>query len=221
MCGRSKLIAPFREIAALYRCEPTDLAPEPRYNIAPTQLQAVVRQGESGRHLARLRWGLVPAWAESTKIGARMINARAEDVEKKPAFARAFKKRRCLVVIDGFYEWRTVGGAKAPFLFHMPAHKPFALAGLWENWTSPDGELVETCAVLTTDAKGPVAQFHTRMPVVLADADVDAWLDPNATEASALKPLLASTPSADLIAQAVSTLVNSPRNDGPECLVPP
>lgn len=225
MCGRAKLTVPFRTLAAWLRAEPATpslFEAKPRFNIAPTQLQAVVRQGESGRQLDLLRWGLIPSWAKDKKIGARMINARSEEVESKPSFRAAFKKRRCAVVVDGFYEWKGKAGAKQPYLFHKPDDSPFVLAGLWERWVDKEtGEVLETCTVLTTAARYAMTDIHVRMPVVLDEAQLDAWLDPAMQDTAELKALLTSEAAEALVAQPVSKLVNSPANDGPEVLAAP
>lgn len=225
MCGRAKLVVPFRTLAAWLRAEPEDPSvyeARPRFNIAPTQLHAVVRQGEQGRQLALLRWGLVPSWAKDLTIGARMINARSEEADQKPSFRAAFKRRRCAVIVDGFYEWKGVGSAKQPYLFHLEGDGPFALAGLWERWVSKEtGEIVDTCTVLTTEARFVVRDYHVRMPVVLSESELDRWLDPALTDVPTLKALLGSSASEALVAHPVSKLVNSPRNDGPEVLAPP
>jgi putative SOS response-associated peptidase YedK len=213
------LFSPPAQVAQLCQLELIpDLAP--RYNIAPTQAVSAVRldSDRAGRELVPLRWGLVPSWAQDLSIGSRMLNARSETVSAKPAFRAAFARRRCLIPVDGFYEWQTVGGRKLPLHFCQRSREPFTLAGLWEHWTSPDGRVVQTCTVLTTQANEVVAPVHDRMPVVLAPADHALWLDPSVTGGDMLQGLLRPWPAADLEAVAASPLVNSPRNEGPGCL---
>jgi putative SOS response-associated peptidase YedK len=225
MCGRTKLTVAFEDLRELYQLSqrepPADFGP--KYNLAPSELQAVVRQGErGGRRLDLLRWGLIPWWAKDPKIAHRLINARSEDVATKPAFRDAFKSRRCLVVVDGFYEWKSTDGSRRPFLIRMPDGAPFALAGLWERWANEDGEVVETCAILTQASRGTISELHDRMPVVLPEADFPAWLDPKIHDVEALAQAIASTTEVDrLVVQEVNKRVNSPKNDDPSVLDPP
>ena len=192
----------------------------PSYNIAPTQQIAAVRSGDHDRHeLVMLRWGLVPGWADDLAIGNRMINARAESVAEKPAFRSAFKKRRCLVLADGFYEWQKTGKAKQPYFIHLKGSKPFCFAGLWERWSKGE-KPVETCTILTTDANKLMAPLHDRMPVIIAPEDYDLWLDVAVQEPERLQPLLRPYPEAEMEAYLVSTLVNSPKNNSPACVEP-
>ena len=221
MCGRYTLTStPDQIIAAFGLGGISDLSP--RYNIAPTQNVAAVRfaENEAKRELVFLRWGLIPSWAKDEKIGNRMINARGETVAAKPSFRHAFKKQRCLIVADGFYEWKKLSGKKKqPYLIHAKNKEPFAFAGLWESWRSGDGEL-ESCTIITTNANGMMETLHDRMPVILNRDDYETWLDPDFREADALEKLLAPCPDDFLEAYAVSTLVNSPRNETAECLEP-
>jgi putative SOS response-associated peptidase YedK len=192
----------------------------PRYNIAPTQNVAVVRQSESGqRELAMLRWGLVPGWADDIAIGNRMINARGETVAEKPSFRTALKKRRCLVLADGYYEWKKTGKQKQPYLFHFEDDRPFAFAGLWERWTKGT-EPLETCTIITTVASELSANVHDRMPAILNDAAVDHWLDPGVTDAAELVTLLGPFADPAFVADPVSTLVNSPTHEDARCVEP-
>jgi len=220
MCGRTVLAASpdnLREVFGL------DAVPEltPRYNIPPSQPVAVVRVMRGGgagkRTMDLLRWGLVPAWAPDLKTGHKLALARVETVATTAAFRDAFRSRRCLVVVDGFYEWKRDGkSASHPYVFRRPDRAPFALAGLWERWTSKDGEVVESCAILTQPALPPASEVHDRMPVVLAEPAWDRWLDPAATDVASL---LAPAPP-ELVAQAVSPYVNDPRHDDARCLDP-
>jgi putative SOS response-associated peptidase YedK len=219
MCGRYTLKAD-REVLA----EQFDLleVPElvPRYNVAPSQGVPVVRLADgAGRRLDLLRWGLVPSWADDPAIGNRMINARAETVAEKPAYRSAFRRRRCLVVADDFYEWATAAGkgGKVPHYFRLANGEPFAFAGLWEQGSKGD-EPVESCALLTTEANDVVAPVHDRMPVILAPDDYARWLDPGAGPAE-LQALLVPYGGA-MVAHAVGRLVNDPRHDDLRCIEP-
>ncbi len=220
MCGRYTLSSPTDLLTDLFEL---DSAPElvPRYNIAPTQEAPVVRLAEeSGRTLELLRWGLVPFWAKDPAIGNRMINARSETVAEKPAYRSSFKKRRCLVVADGFYEWQKTGGPKQPWFFRLQGGQPFALAGLWDRWDKGEGDSIETFAILTTEPNELLAPVHNRMPVVLAPKEVGTWLDPTIEDPAKLTPLLDAFPAGEMEGYAVSTFVNSPGNDSPRCIEP-
>jgi putative SOS response-associated peptidase YedK len=215
MCGRFTLSTPADRLAKFFRL---DSFPEllPRYNVAPSQPIPVVRL-HPGRELALLRWGLVPSWAKDPKAG--VANARSETVAEKPTFRGAFRERRCLVPADGFYEWKPAGKHKQPFAIRMRDGEPFAFAGLWEEWVSPDGEVLQTTAVLTTDANAVVRPVHDRMPVIVPPEGFDAWLDP-ATDASLLRDLLRPYPAETMTAFPVSTWVSNPKHEGPRCLEP-
>jgi putative SOS response-associated peptidase YedK len=222
MCGRFTLTARPETVAALFELPEVPLL-EQRYNIAPTQSVVVVRRTPDAaqRELVFLRWGLVPCWAADRTIGNRLVNARAETVADKPAFRAAFRERRCLVAADGFYEWQPQGkGKKQPFLFRLRDHSPFAFAGLWERWRSPDGTPLETCTLLTTEANAVVRPVHERMPVLLTPESFEQWLDPTPRGVAELQRLLQPVPAEKLIAQPVSSRVNNPRYDDPACLEP-
>jgi putative SOS response-associated peptidase YedK len=197
-----------------------DWDPPPRYNIAPTQLVAAVRAGADAgrRELAPLKWGLIPSWAKDPKIAASCINARAESVAEKPAYRAAFKRRRCLILADGYYEWTGKAREKQPWHFRLRDDAAFAFAGLWECWRPPAGEPVETCAIVTTDANELAKLYHDRMPVILHPADYARWLDPEYQRVEELAPLLRPYPAELMVAEPVSTLVNNPRNDSPDCV---
>jgi putative SOS response-associated peptidase YedK len=235
MCGRTVLTATPADLREAFGLDAT---PElvPRYNVTPSQDVATVRvlhaaTGKGARTLQVMRWGLVPWWADSPKVGAKLALARAETVAITPAFRDAFKARRCLIVVDGFYEWKRAGGlarppgrakrAKGdhpsrPYLLRRPDAAPFALAGVWDRWTSADGEVLESCAIVTQQALPPVLAIHDRMPVVLPPEDWEAWLDPGGDVSGLLVP----RPPC-LVAVAVSTYVNDPRHDDPRCFEPP
>ena len=177
MCGRFAFYSPAEATAALFGATGgVDL--KARYNIAPTQFIAGIREDEEcGRALARFRWGLVPFWAKDPSIGNRMINARAETVAEKPSFRNAYRKRRCLILADGFYEWHTESGVKVPYYISLESGEPFAFAGLWEHWESKEtGEVLETATIVTTEANDYLSQLHHRMPVVLEPNTADRWM---------------------------------------------
>jgi putative SOS response-associated peptidase YedK len=220
MCARITLYSTAETVAGVFHLDTLpDLAP--RYNIAPTQSIAAIRADPAGpgRQLVFLRWGLIPSWATDISIGQRLLNARAESITQKPAFRSAFARRRCLIPIDGFYEWQTVAGKKQPLHFRRSDGQPFALAGLWERWQSPEGKAIESCTVLTTTANALLEPIHERMPVIVAPTDYDLWLDASRKGGPALLDLLRPAPVEELIAVPANPRVNSPRNEGPECLV--
>ena len=193
---------------------------QPRYNIAPTQQVAVVREDAGGRrHLDFLRWGLIPPWAKDVAVGNHMINARSETVHEKPAFSHAFRFRRCLILASGFFEWRKDGGRKQPLYVHMKDGGLMVFAGLWESWKSPQGEIVESCTILTTSSNSLIRPLHDRMPVILGTSDGDIWLSHETTREQ-LVPLFQPYPSELLDMYPVGPGVNSPRNDSPELIEP-
>jgi putative SOS response-associated peptidase YedK len=217
MCGRYTLTRPAQDVAEHFDL---DQAPtvEPRWNIAPTQAVLAVRRHEpAGREAVLLRWGLVPSWAADLSIGTRMLNARAETVLEKPSFRTAFKRRRCLLPADGFYEWRGVAGKKQPIHFRFRDGRLFAFAGLWEHWQGPEGP-VESCTVLTTQANELVRPVHDRMPVILAPDHYDAWLDPGTSDTALLCSWLVPFEAGEMVAVPASPHVNNARNEGPACL---
>jgi putative SOS response-associated peptidase YedK len=221
MCGRFTQTATPAIIAEQFGVAVPSLF-QPRYNIAPSQPIAVIRiePDSTTRTLVMLRWGLIPSWAKDPTIGNQYINAKAETVAEKPSFRSAFKKRRCLVVATGFYEWQVQGRTKQPMWIGLQSQRPFAFAGLWEQWKPADGELLETCTIITTEPNGLMAQIHNRMPVILGPAFYDQWLDPTFQPIESLKDLLRPYPGEELMAYPVSTLVNNPRHDVPQCLEP-
>jgi putative SOS response-associated peptidase YedK len=222
MCGRFTLATPDQDLAVQFNL-PAIPDLQPRYNIAPTQPVAVVRVPSAGaeRELAMVHWGLIPFWAKDSKIGARMINARAETAAEKPAFRAAFRRRRCLVPADGFYEWQKQnGGPKQPYYIHMADGQAFAFAGLWERWKSPDDTVVDSCTLLTTQPNDLVRLLHNRMPVILQPQDYERWLDPTLEEAEVLKPLLTPYSPENMEAYPVSRWVNKPEHEGPGCVEP-
>jgi putative SOS response-associated peptidase YedK len=190
---------------------------EPRYNIAPTQDAAVIRDGADGRTIEPIRWGLVPSWANDPKMAMRTINARAESVATKPAFKESFRSRRCVIPVSGFYEWKKSGSTKQPFLIHPPSGH-FALAGLWDRWFSHTVGPVETFTIITTDANDALMDLHDRMPVILGADAIDAWLDPENRNTTELQALLHPAPSTLTDSYPVSTFVNNVANEGAMCI---
>lgn len=216
MCGRFTLFLPPGLLAELFGLAEPWCGPD-RYNIAPTQLVAVIRQVEPGvNRLDQVRWGLIPPWAKDPSLGSRMVNARCETLEEKPAFRNAFRFRRCLIPASGFYEWREQGAKKLPEYLRLKGEAPMVFAGLWESWRSPQGELVESCTIVTTAANAFVARLHERMPVVLKPADWELWLDRSVTDPARLRPLLRPYPAEEMEGWPVSSLVNTPKNDTAE-----
>ena len=222
MCGRFAFHSPHETTAQLFELEGSFPPFPPRWNVAPGTDIAVVRIASDGRReIVALRWGLVPSWAKERSIGQRLVNARAETLAEKPAFRTAFRKRRCLIPADGYYEWRVVTGAKQPYYVNAPSGRLFALAGLWERWVDPaTGEALETCVILTREAVGIVREIHGRMPVIIPPEAYQRWLDPTADAAATLAPLLDAETGAGLEAHPVSRRVNSPRNEGAELTAP-
>lgn len=220
MCGRYTLRTRLNQLLQLFEAR-SEIDWEPRYNIAPTQQIAAIRSAVDSptRELVSLRWGLVPSWANDLKMGASLINARAETVAEKPSFRTAFKRRRCLILADGFYEWPTDSQTKQPYFIHMRDDRPFVFAGLWEKW-SKGASPVETATIITTSPNELVSQFHDRMPVILSPESATLWLDHEIEDATQLLPLLAPYADDDLEAYLVSTLVNSPLHETPQSVEP-
>ena len=216
MCGRYTLAAPVNELVEQFDIDEYPSSITASYNIAPTQEVAAVIAEDEKRKLEMLRWGLVPAWADDPSIGNRMINARSETVAEKPSFRKAFKDRRCLVLSDGFYEWRRTSDGKQPYYIHMKDGSPFAFAGLWESWR--DAQEIRSCTIITTDANELVGDIHNRMPVILTPEDYSLWLDPDFKEREALTSLLRPYPNDAMEAYPVSRRVNSPSNNAPDCI---
>ena len=227
MCGRFTQRFSWREVHAFLRLGGGPAANlRPRYNLAPSQNAAVVRNDCGERRLSMLRWGLIPAWAQEPRIGHKLFNARAETAAVKPSFRAAFSKRRCLVPVDGFYEWRREGSARQPWLITRRDGGPMALAGLWERWRVPEGtvlrgslaerrpgDVVETFTILTTEANDTMCTLHHRMPVVLRLEALEPWLSGDDVRLGPASEDL-------LVMHRVGRRVNNPRDDAPECVVP-
>lgn len=219
MCGRYSLSVQAEKIAQYFAVKDVPQVPA-RYNIAPTQPVATVclPDGQTHRQFQWMRWGLIPSWAKDIKIGARLINARSETVTEKPAFRSSFKRKRCLVIANGFYEWQKAGKQKQPYYFQMKDGAPFAFAGLWDSWQPPEGETIVSCTLLTTTANEVLQPVHDRMPVILQPEAYTQWLDPQNKNSEELLPLLEPYPEAAMKAYPVSTLVNNPTNDVHQCI---
>ncbi len=218
MCGRYSLTVDQEALTAALEVEVL-FRHEPRYNIAPTQTVPVVVREEGSRLQKGFRWGLVPGWADDPSIGNRMINARGETAAEKPSFRVPFRRRRCLVPADGFYEWKKEDGGKVPFWIHREGGGILTFAGLWDRWEGEDGHALETFTIVTTEANELLRPIHRRMPVILSAGGAQRWLDPAAGR-SELQALLARAPSEVLDVREVSTHVNSPSHDDPGCIQP-
>ena len=219
MCGRYSLTSDTERIDARFMARSTPSTQPARYNIAPTQ-QVWALVHTDGPKIIALRWGLIPSWAKDKAIGNRMINARAEGIAEKPSFRRALRKRRCLVLADGFYEWRKEGKSKVPHYIRLKSGEPFGFAGLWETWSAPSGERIQSCTIITTTPNALIAEIHNRMPVILPRNVEAQWLDPDIEDPQKVLPLLSPFPEDEIEAYAVSTVVNSPRNDVATCIEP-
>lgn len=220
MCGRFVRISSIADIAQAFDVAHIACDLNPSYNIAPgDQLAALVQEGDP-RSLVSLRWGLLPAWAKEPSIGNKLINARAETLTAKASFKTAFKKRRCLIVADGFYEWRKTIAGKTPMYIHLRSGQPFGFAGLYERWTSPEGASVHTCTMITTEPNHLIQSIHHRMPVILPHDHHARWLDPVIDDEMQLLALLQPFPADEMNAYEVSRLVNSPKNNSVACIEP-
>jgi putative SOS response-associated peptidase YedK len=217
MCGRYTHLLTWRQIVELYglldAVAPNDFAP--RYNIAPTQKAPVVRNRDGWRECVTLRWGLIPFWAKDAKIAYKTINARSETVPTAPSYRAAFKARRCLIPMSGFYEWQKTPGGKQPYLIGFKDGRPFSFAGLWESWKDQaSGETIETYTIITGEPNAVAGKIHNRMPVIVDPADFGRWLTASEPPTDLLKPY----PTKDMTAFPVSKAVGSPKNDRPELI---
>ena len=215
MCGRFEIHSTLEIIAKVFGIGSITFDYQPSYNIAPSQdILLVVNDGE--RRLIQSRWGFVPSWSKELTAGYKMINARAESVAEKPSFREAFQHQRCLVVADGFYEWKKEGAKKRPFYIRLKSGKPIAFAGLYNFWKSPEGEQICTGTIITTDANEIVRPLHDRMPVIASPDAYDLWLEPDVHDKALLQKILKPYPSAELDVYEVTPNVNSPKNNAPE-----
>jgi putative SOS response-associated peptidase YedK len=221
MCGRFTNAAKPKEIEKEFavRVSKEELF-KPRYNIAPTQIIPAVLESDGERLVSGLKWGLIPHWSKDDSFASKLINARAETLSEKPSFRDAFKKKRCIIPATGFYEWdKKSSGVKQPFYFHLKDKEVFGFAGLWEEWLDKEsGEVIETCAIITTAANEVLKSVHDRMPVILKAKDYDRWLNEKMTETDKLRKLLTPYPAQEMETYAVSREVNKPSNDSPELI---
>jgi len=221
MCGRFTQQRPASELAEIFAAEPLADELGARFNVAPTDDAYVVVQREDRRAITAYRWGLVPHWARDLKTGSKMFNARAETLTTSPAFRDAFKRRRCLVPVDSFYEWKREGTIRQPYVVAQPDGRPLALAGLWAGWKDPETEVVRrTFTIITTTPNDALTDLHDRMPVMIPDGAWDRWLDPAPADPGELIGLLQPTDELALRVYAVNRDVNDVRRDGPELIAP-
>lgn len=220
MCGRFTLTLNSNAVARAFQvAAPQSLQTQPRYNVAPTQdVVTIMQNQDEERHLDLLRWGLIPSWAKDASIGSRMINARAETLAEKPSFKRLLFSKRCLIPADGFYEWQKVNGGKTPMYITLKEHEPFAFAGLWDSWRTPEGEELRTCTIITTTANELVSPIHNRMPVILPTEAREMWLDTSLRDPNLLLPLLKPYDTNAMQTREVSRRVNNPQYDSAELI---
>ena len=219
MCGRYTNTISIKKLAERFGFKTIADEFRPRYNIAPGQMAPVVLRNSPNR-LEMMRWGLVPVWAKEEKIGYKMINARAETLAEKPSFKRPFQRHRCLVLADSFYEWKPQAGSKKkiPMRIILKGGVPFAFAGLWDHWEKPDGTDLHTFTIITTQANSKLQGIHDRMPVILKPKAEEVWLDPEMQDPERLGEFLKPYPDGEMEFYPVSTVVNSPQNDVPQCV---
>ena len=222
MCGRFVGFRPLQELKKRFPIDVAAVEVTPNYNVAPTQEILTIIRHDDKNHLEKLHWGLVPFWSKDTKIGSRMINARSETVATKPSFRTAFKWRRCLILADGFYEWKGEKGHKQPMFITLPDRKPFAFAGLWETWNkkSDSASIYKSCTIITTRASESIRDIHHRMPVILKSEIYEPWLDPQNHDLDELKNILKNEILTELVSCPVSKQVNSASHNNPSCIEP-
>lgn len=216
MCGRFALVTTPEKLANHFNLK-RKVTIEPRYNIAPSQPVVIIREETTGNKLSAVRWGLIPHWAKDEKIGNKLINARAETVQEKPSFRDAFKSRRCLIPATGFFEWKHHGRMKQPYFIKMKNGGLFAMAGIWESWQRPDGKIIESCSIITTEANGIVGKIHDRMPVIIPNQSYGLWLSSVGNGQSFLEYLKPYSPF-KMISYPVSSMVNQVKNEGEGCI---
>ncbi|MES9970483.1 MAG: SOS response-associated peptidase [Candidatus Thiodiazotropha sp.] len=219
MCGRFYLDVTAEDMLAEFGLSALPQL-TPHYNIAPSQQIAAIKLEAEARELVWLKWGLIPSWAKDKKFGYRTINARAETVDSKPSFRSAFKHRRCLIPASGFFEWQATSQGKQPYCITSKSGRPFVFAGLYEHWEGPQGEKIDSCTIIVTEARGEIATIHERMPVILSPGNFDAWLDQETRDPAILKPLLLPHENDDIRLFPVSRQINSPKNNAPENIKP-
>lgn len=219
MCGRFVRSSSVKEIAEYFDLEKPSFEMEPSYNIAPSQ-DIIIINNRRQKQLVKCHWGFVPSWSKDFSVGYSMINARSETVAEKPSFKSAFRKQRCLVIANGFYEWQRDRQRKVPVYIRMKSGRPFAFGGLYSVWTSPEGQNICTCTVLTTESNDLLSPIHDRMPVIIPRDKETLWLDPAVDDVETLKGLLKSFPSGEMELVRVSDRVNSPRYNSPDNIIP-
>lgn len=220
MCGRFSLHTPESRIREAFNLEPAALLGlEPRYNITPSQNIPIIRDTETSREMVQAQWGLVPHWSKEPKTKYSTINARIESVAEKPTYRTPFRRRRCLILADGFYEWKRIAGNKIPHHIRMRDRSVFAFAGLWDHWEDGN-DVLDSCVIITTPSNEVMKPIHERMPAIIAPAHYDLWLDSRVTEKQEIMQYLTSAPSLQLTAYPVSTWVNSPKNNDERCIQP-
>ena len=219
MCGRFTIYSSPEVIQDYF--ELTDLYPFiPSYNVAPSQTILAVRETENHQRVGvPLRWGLIPSWMKEENISSKLTNARVETVHEKPSFRKGFKSRRCLVVADGYYEWNQEITPKQPYYIHTKDNQLLAFAGIWEHWQNDEGKNIESCAIMTQDANQQLSQVHSRMPVIIDHEHFKLWLDTNNQDVDKLRKLLSSIPYPTMTVNKVSSKVNNPRFNSPECII--
>lgn len=222
MCNRYRLTHSKPYLAERFEAPGDAIDDQPRYNIAPTQAVLTVRKkdGQKSRQFTIMRWGLIPYWAKDMSIGTRTLNARSETITKMPAFRESILTKRCLIPADGFYEWRKMGSVKQPYCFEVGDGEVFALAGLWDEWTSLDGEVIESCTILTTEPNSLVSDLHDRMPVIVPPDKYDLWLDPDIADFEAIREILKPYDPELMRRYPVSTRLNNSTNDDAESAAP-
>ena len=223
MCGRFVQSIPIETLQQNFNIRTIDSDIIPNYNVAPTQEILTIVKYDNENKLEKFHWGLVPFWAKDISIGSRMINARAETVSQKPSFRNAFKKRRCLIPADGFYEWKGEKGHKQPYYVSTPSDKPFAFAGLWESWTNKESDeesVYKSCTIITTAASDSIREIHHRMPVILDPKSHDKWLNIAIQDSKELQLIIIDDIIHDMKYYPVSKLVNSVKNNAPNCIKP-
>ena len=222
MCGRFVGYRSLRELETYFPIDKVGCEAASNFNVAPSQEILAIFKKDAENWLDKFHWGLVPFWAKDISIGNKMINARAESVADKPSFRNAFKKRRCLILADGFYEWKGQKGDKQPMFITLPDKKPFAFAGLWETWNDKDApdSIYKSCTIITTQASGSMRDIHHRMPVILKPQIYETWLDPGNQDVTALNEILKNEIITELTSYPVSREVNSTRHNDPSCIEP-
>ena len=219
MCGRFAQFTVLEYLQSRFPIDTVACEITPSYNVAPSQeILSIIRRKEN--RLLKLHWGMVPFWVKDIKKAAKPINARVETAAEKPSFKTAFKHRRCLILADGFYEWKKIGSRKQPWFLTLPEKRPFAFAGLWDAWTGEDGSVYHSCTILTTAASDSIREIHHRMPIILNPDAFYEWLNPDNQDISKLEILLREQIVQEFIAYPVSTDVNSPKNNDPKCIKP-